>query len=140
MKHAFEIFLLLCPIGFAIWQDWDGDKHPNRDLVQIAIVGALASMTVGIIEAEHGREFFCTTFYAAVFSAAWFIGVFPYAINYILISRGIMNRRLKWYDHLSATAWPDKCWWWRGLPWWIRVVICLVIVIFGSVPYFKLIV
>lgn len=148
MKPLFEIIIeaslafvfLGIPMYSAVAMDWNGDKHPNKDNYVITIIGLVVSALWALLmRTAYDYDFYLMWFCCGLVSAAIYMFIFPYVINYVLIKRGIMNRPY-WYDALNDVSWPDNWQWWRRLNWRYRMAVSALLFIFMCVPYFKLIV
>lgn len=144
MRLAIETLLsfvwLSLPTVWAVLDDCNGDKHPNYDNVSVTTFGLIMSALYALLmRTSYDYDFYLMWICCGLVSAAIYMFIFPYVINYVLISRGIMNRPY-WYDALNDVSWPDNWQWWRRLNWRYRMAISALLFIFMCVPYFKLIV
>jgi hypothetical protein len=129
----FCILILFIPTAWALWDDRNGDKHPNKDLLG---VGLLCIVTSSIVTAINPlTNWWFDLIRSLALSGAIYTSIFPYAVNYMLFNRGIINAK-KWYDHLSKTAWPDRLPLWAGSPWYVRAFVYFVILFIGAQIYF----
>lgn len=118
------VFLLMClPTAWALYDDRNGDKHPNRDLWKIFYLSVVVTGVSAFINRVAPPYLDVMRYF--ILTWALYVVVFPYAVNYMLWRRGIINVA-KWWNHLSATAWPDRLTQWSGLPWQIRVIMLLM--------------
>jgi hypothetical protein len=122
--EIFCILLLCLPTAWALYDDRNGDKHPNRDLYTVMVAVGVVGLFCALI---NRPTFYWLDFLRSIcLSGAIYVSVFPYAVNYMLWRRGILNTKT-WWNHLSKTAWPDRTSWWIGTPWYGRVFFALVI-------------
>lgn len=128
------ILVLAAPTAWALWDDRNGDVHPNNDLITISWLTLAACFLVAGVDPL--TVYWLDTLRCLTLSVALYVAVFPYAVNYILIKRGVINARAKWYDHLSKTAWPDRTGWWQATPWYARMFFALVIFLAALKVYF----
>lgn len=119
------IILLLMPTVWALWDDRNGDVHPNNDLLMIGLLIVVFSIVVAAVDPLTTFRF--DLIRCLVLSSALYITLFPYAVNYMMQRRGIYYSRIKWYSHLSKTAWPDKLPLWSGTPWFVRMFVLFII-------------
>ena len=136
--QIFCVLLLLCPLAYALWEDRDGDSHPNNDLLDILIIGVVAALSVATIHPMQPRfvDWLLDALRAGVFSASCYIALFPYLVNIMHYKRGVTADR-RWWDHLSLTAWPDKWWLWRELHWSVRMILLILILATSTIIYFR---
>lgn len=111
---------LLIPTLYEAWNSRRGDKHPNHDLIRVGLLSLIVS---GIVIIFNHRVNFVQVI---VLSLADFALFFPYLVN-VLQMKFIPNHKIKWYDHLSKTAIPDKWEQWNQLNWIIRLLMVLII-------------
>jgi hypothetical protein len=128
------ILLLTVPTLWALWDDRNGDKHPNHDLVMVTVLTFIVSTFTALINPL--TIYWLDLLRGVVLAGAIYVSVFPYAVNYMLIKRGVINTRNKWYNHLSKTAWPDRTGWWQATPWFGRMFFAAVILLAALQCYF----
>lgn len=128
----FCILILGTPAVWALYDDRNGDKHPNRDLVKVTIITFVAAPFVALIDPH--TTFLLDTIRALVLAGGIYVAVFPYAVNFMLWKRGILNTST-WWDHLSATAWPDRLGIWQQTPWYGRVLFAIIVLIAAAIIY-----
>ena len=118
--------LILClPTAWALYDDRNGDYHPNKDLYG---VGAIMCVCVFVqLCISHVTPVWLTIIRGFVLSTGIYIAIFPYAVVALLRKRGIILKAAKWWDYLSYSAWPDRLELWRGTPWYGRMIIVLII-------------
>jgi hypothetical protein len=121
--EIFAILMLCAPLFAELYDDRDGDEHPNQDWiwrgVLMIIFAALAAFMY--IELYRGpADYFKKFGQNFVLSFGIFSLFFPYLIN-------IAHNKKRWWDSLSKTAWPDKVYLWRMTPWYGRLFILLVL-------------
>lgn len=137
-----NILMLGSGLFYAIWDDRKGDKHPNHDLVSIGIVMVTTALAVALFRQMHPpwrwKEFLIDVPRGTCVELGWFLGLFNWAINWILWKRGVIQLRLgeEWYNHFSKSAWPDKWPFWNRLHWSIRFAIQSSAFIVGLIIYF----
>lgn len=128
------------PTYYAVREDIKGDVHPNHDNWDVFTFGIVNSgLYAWLMMTAYDYDLILMWFCCGLVSAAIYMFIFPYVINYVLINRGIMNRPY-WYDALNDVSWPDNWQWWRRKHWLVRMAISALLFIFMCVPYFKLIV
>lgn len=122
------ILILSISTAWSLWNDRNGDVHPNHDLVTISLLDVLAAVAVALI---NRKTFFWLDFLRAlVLGWAMYVALFPYLVNWMLYKRGVIHDK-RWFDHLSTTAWPDRLKIWRETPWYGRMFFCLIILGIG---------
>ena len=110
------ILLAIAPTAHKLYHDREGRSHPDLE-------GSLFVLLLIVLESYAGAKIAHRDFIRVfVLSGSFFVAFFPYLIN-IVEARGIPNHKVKWYDHLSNTAWPDKLAVWRNLHWSVRMII-----------------
>jgi len=108
------ILLAIAPTAHKLYHDREGVRHPDYEGIITVIVLTILASYAG---SKIAHRDFIRVF---VLSGSFFIAFFPYLIN-IVEARDIPNHKVKWYDHLSNTAWPDKLAVWRNLHWSVRM-------------------
>ena len=122
------ILLAIFPTGHKLYHDRKGVIHPDRaGIITVIILMVLASYAGSVIASRDFIRVFS-------FSAGFFIAFFPYLVN-IVEAEYIPNHKVKWYDHLSATAWPDRLSVWKNLHWSVRMAIVLLVFVGGVLFY-----
>lgn len=123
---------------YALYDDRNGDKHPNHDWVAIGIVIAVSSICISLIsqiELIFNHQMFSWLRFGidnlrnAAMGLAICIIFFPWVVCYMLVTRKVIElpRGNKWYNHFSKTAIPDKWPWWCRLHWSVRFTIGVVV-------------
>lgn len=131
--QVFCVLILCTATGWALYDDRNGDKHPNRDLWTVFILSLVTSAIVAVLDQRAAHWF--DVIRSIVLSGAIYVSVFPFAVNYMLWKRGILNTRT-WWNHLSPTAWPDRLPVWRQTPWYGRALFAAIILIAAGIVYF----
>lgn len=115
LTELLSILSLSFPTLYQSWDSRKGDRHPNNDwklwIISIIVIA-------GIVDFFNQRINYIQ---AVVMAGGIAILLFPYLTN-ILQMRYIRNHKIKWWDHMSATAWPDRVQQWRELNWMIRLL------------------
>lgn len=125
-KLISTLLTLSIPAHIEAWDDRNGDAHKdNRDMI-IRILSTLlcAAVNAWLIN-PYDRNFWFEFLLSLQLSFGLFALKFPYLVN-------LWMKRKKWYSDLSQnpTVWPDNQGWWKGIPWYARMV--LVAIIFGA--------
>lgn len=125
MKDFVFILLLLTPTAYALYDDRDGDKHPNRDYIMIGITMIIASVVVALFDSRLG--FWINMLRNLLMSFGLYSLIFNWAVVYMLVKRKVIElpKGVKWYNYFSATTWPDNWFFWNQLSWWKRLLIQL---------------
>lgn len=132
LLESFCIFILCLPTLYAVWEDRNGDVHPNNDLVIITLIGLVAASCVGLM---RGNSFWNDNFKGAFLSFCIFVSIFPYLMNIVHLKRGVTYNKV-WWNHLSKTAWPDRLPTWRNLHWTLRMLFYALVLFTGIITYF----
>lgn len=130
------VITLLLPTAYALWDDRNGDKHPNRDWLIIGIAMFVCCVIVSVIDGRFG--FLFNMLRSVSLSLGMYVLIFDWAVVLMLVSRDVieLKRGEKWYNHFSNTAWPDRWDWWRWLPWYGRLFVRLWIFTVLAIIYF----
>ncbi len=121
-----EIFCIAClclPLLWELWDDRNGEKHPNNDWALRALFMVLGSGLASLFSHKHNM------IQNLLLSLGIFVFFFPYLMNIVHLKRKVTTDK-KWWDHLSKDAWPDNQDWWNGIPWFARLV--LVGIVFAA--------
>jgi hypothetical protein len=117
------IFLLTISIAtaYALYEDRNGDVHPNKDWIMVLIVMAVCSIIVAMFD---NRMSFLMDFVRSMFMA---VGIYALLFDYLIVIVHKVRRVIelkpgeKWYNRMSDTAIPDKWDWWRAMHWYGRL-------------------
>ncbi len=126
------ILLFLIPTLLAVYEDRNGDKHPNIDLLITGCFMLYISLAAFLLVGDWK-----VLITANLHQIGLFIFVFPYLVNYVHFKRGVTSDP-KWWNHMSKSAVPDKWPIWYKRPWYIRMVIAFLIGLAFSLPYYIL--
>lgn len=135
ITEIFFILILTVPTIYAVWEDRNGDEHPNHDWVGILVVMVICSLVVGFID---GRMSFAMDFIRALcLSIAIYVLLFNWLIGYVLWKRGVIELKpgKKWYNHYSKTAIPDKWMIWNTARWWQKLFFQILIAMWPAAVY-----
>jgi|GEM_PF-3737203 len=123
------ILLAIAPTDHKLYHDRKGEVHPDRvGIITVVVLMILASYAGSIIAHRDFLRVFGL-------SGGFFVAFFPYLVN-IVESHDIPNHKVKWWDHLSTTAWPDRLSVWKNLHWSVRMI--LVGLLFAGSVWFYL--
>jgi hypothetical protein len=136
MKQFIEILLLvIVATVWALYDDRKGDKHPNKDWIGIGIIMVVSSIWVGLSEMSWLMmvKGLCVAY-------AGFLLFFPPMINFLLMRISFKNlHRIELDDivycfrHLSPTSVPDKWKWYRAIPWYVRILVYLLLFVLSII-------
>lgn len=116
------IIITLCiPLGYAIWEDRKGDKHPNHDWVIIGIIMVVVSFIAAFIDGRFNIWF--NWFRSFMLSFGIYAALFDYGVSFMYLISKKVERKVNPLTHLSDTAWPDRTPWWRALGWGGRLFV-----------------
>lgn len=113
MKEIISLIVLSTPVLWELFNDRNGDIHPNNDWL---IRGLIMLASAVVVSIGTDRSFL----QALTMSFGIFSLIFPYLYN-------ILNGKKPWYNYLSKTAIPDKWTYWAGTPWYGRMIILLIV-------------
>ena len=108
--------ILFSPLIWELFNDKQGDIHPNNDWMMRGIMMVASATLVSLF----GTKGF---FPALGLSLGIFFLLFDYLIN-------IVNGKKQWWSALSPTAIPDKWEYWAATPWYSRLLIRIIV--FGT--------
>jgi hypothetical protein len=110
------ICILSIPLATRLMHDRKGAKHPNNYwiITGIIMIACSAIVTFWILPSKNLIQTFALSF--GIYNT-----LFPYLITPVMKAGGVPGD-YKWYDHLSATAWPDKVDGWAKLDWRVRML------------------
>lgn len=130
------ILILLIPTGYALWDDRNGDVHPNNDWLKIGGVMIICSVIVSLL--DHRIGFWINMLRTFLMSFALYGLIFNWAVVWMLVKRGIIElpKGVKWFNYFSKTSWPDNWMIWNTLRWWQRLLTQLLIFCWPAVLYF----
>lgn len=112
----FILFLAFCPTLAKIIYDRNGTKHPNFNLIWVGLLMGLVSIIGHVLyKAEPVWAIFQV-------SVMFYVSLFPYIVNIVQYH---VTKDKRWYNHLSATAWPDKEDWYNQVDWRVRMFFLL---------------
>lgn len=114
------ILLLSSPMLVELYNDRNGDHHPNNDWMLRGLLMLVSALIVFFI---HPHKNFLQ---GLLLSFGIFLLFFPYLINIVHYQRKVIIDS-RWWDHLSSTAIPDKWYWWSNTPWYGRFFIMAAI-------------
>lgn len=126
MRILFTLLTLSLPANVEAWDDRKGDDHKNnRDIIMRVLSTLLCAIVNALFINPFDRNFWFELLLSTLLSFGLFALQFPYLVN-------IWMKRKKWYIDLSQNpnVWPDNKTWWKGIPWYARLV--LLLIIFGA--------
>lgn len=127
MTDLIYIILLSLPTLYAVYEDRNGDKHPNHDWTYILVIMVICSTVVALT--DDRTTYWLSFVRAFLMSFSIYVLLFNWLINYVLWKRGVVELRkgVKWYNHFNKTSWPDRWMVWNTARWWQRVFIQLLV-------------
>ncbi len=131
MIDIFRIICLSLPVFVELYDDRNGDKHPNNDWLFRGITMIFFSGLFALL--YHDKN----VIQNLLLSFGIFAFFFPYLINIVHLKRGVIKLAPgeKWYNHLSAKAWPDNQEWWNGIPWYARLIMMGIVFLACALVY-----
>lgn len=125
MTDIIFIILLLIPTAYAVYNDRDGDVHPNNDWVQIGVVMLVCCLVVSFVDTH--LNMLANLLRTFLMSFGLYCLLFNWAVVIMLVNRGKIElpKGKKWYQHFSKNTWPDNWFFWNQLSWWKRLLIQL---------------
>jgi len=128
MRLLFTLLTLSLPANVEAWDDRKGDAHKdNRDIIMRIVTTMLCAIVNALFINPYERNFWLG--YELILSVQLSIGLFALQFPYLV---NLWMKRKKWYSDLSQNphVWPDNQGWWKGIPWYARLVVSLII--FGA--------
>jgi Mn2+/Fe2+ NRAMP family transporter len=117
--------ILSIPFIVAMWNDRNGDKHPNFDwILEVTLMIVVAYLVQWKVVPEKKM------YQTLILSGAIFFSLFPFAVNYMLIfitKKIELKKDVKWYNHFSKDAIPDRWPFWNELHVIQRILVLVVV-------------
>ncbi len=117
------LLIVFLPVALAVWDDKDGDSHPNNDLWIIGIFMFMLSTWLMI-----GDPSLLMLIKNMVVGITGFALFFPFIVNFVHYKRGV-TKSSNWWSHLSSKAWPDRLFLKYDIGWAMRLVLYLILFI-----------
>jgi hypothetical protein len=144
MKLLEILLLIIPPLAWKLWKDRNGTKHPNHDLIYVALRMTIAVFIIRVCHFKIDTFIDSLTLASKCYavSITGFGLLFPYAFNFMwyqkYFSRYTILAPDRWYyvlNHLSETAIPDKYFLKYNVHWTVRLGVYIALFVLALIMF-----